>query len=52
MDIHVLTKDEAEIYLELRVEGLKQNPEAFSSSYEDIINKECAIEYKAKISTR
>ncbi|MEC2646780.1 GNAT family N-acetyltransferase, partial [Bacillus thuringiensis] len=32
MDIHVLTKDEAEIYLELRVEGLKQNPEAFSSS--------------------
>ncbi|MCI0766186.1 GNAT family N-acetyltransferase [Bacillus sp. TL12] len=48
MDIHVLTKDEAEIYLELRVEGLKQNPEAFSSSYEDIINKECPIEYKAQ----
>ena len=30
------------------LEGLKQNPEAFSSSYEDIINKECAIEYKAQ----
>lgn len=27
---------------------IKANPEAFSSSYEDIINKECAIEYKAQ----
>ncbi|CAM4327088.1 acetyltransferase [Bacillus manliponensis] len=49
MEIRVLTKQDAEIYLELRVEGLKQNPEAFSSSYEDIINKEDPIEYKAQI---
>ncbi|TXR75036.1 GNAT family N-acetyltransferase [Bacillus sp. BF9-10] len=45
MDIHVLTKENAEIYLEIRIEGLKQNPEAFSFSYEDIINKKCGIEY-------
>lgn len=49
MEIRVLTKQDAEIYLALRVEGLKQNPEAFSSSYEDIINKEDPIEYKAQI---
>lgn len=49
LEIRVLTKKDAEIYLELRVEGLKQNPEAFSSSYEDIINKENPIEYKAQI---
>ncbi|OUA57218.1 GNAT family N-acetyltransferase [Bacillus thuringiensis] len=48
MDIHVLTKENTEIYLELRIEGLKQNPEAFSSSYEDIINKKGEIGCKAK----
>lgn len=49
LEIRVLTKKDAEIYLALRVEGLKQNPEAFSSSYEDIINKEDPVEYKAQI---
>ena len=48
LEIHVLTKDDAEIYLALRVEGLKQNPEAFSSSYEDIINKEILLNIKRK----
>ncbi|KOS30388.1 acetyltransferase [Bacillus anthracis] len=43
MDIHVLTTEDAEIYLEVCVEGLTQNPEAFSSSYEDVFNHECAV---------
>jgi len=43
----MLTKDKTEIYLELCMEGLTQNPEAFGTSYEDIINKKSAIEYEA-----
>lgn len=47
MDIQLLTKEEAEAYLEIHIEGLTQNLEAFSTSYEDI-DKECAIEYEAR----
>lgn len=40
MNIRVLTKEDASIYLQLCIEGLKQNPEAFSSSYEDVMKQE------------
>ncbi|MEK3855982.1 GNAT family N-acetyltransferase [Cytobacillus sp. FSL H8-0458] len=35
MEIRLLHPDDAEIYKELRLEGLKKNPEAFGSSYEE-----------------
>ncbi|EWG13114.1 GNAT family N-acetyltransferase [Cytobacillus firmus] len=35
MEIRLLRPDDAEIYKELRIEGLKKNPEAFGSSYEE-----------------
>lgn len=35
MEIRLLRPDDAEIYKELRLEGLKKNPEAFGSSYEE-----------------
>ncbi|MCM3090540.1 MULTISPECIES: GNAT family N-acetyltransferase [unclassified Cytobacillus] len=35
MEIRLLHPDDAEMYKELRLEGLKKNPEAFGSSYEE-----------------
>lgn len=35
MEIRLLRPNDAEIYKEIRLEGLKKNPEAFGSSYEE-----------------
>lgn len=48
MNIRVLTKENADIYLQLCIEGLTQNPEAFGSSYEDIMKQENPVEAIAK----
>ncbi|CAG9613007.1 Mycothiol acetyltransferase [Bacillus rhizoplanae] len=48
MNIRVLTKEDASIYLQLGIEGLTQNPEAFSSSYEDVMKQENPVTAMAK----
>ncbi|MBG9449506.1 acetyltransferase [Cytobacillus firmus] len=35
MEIRLLRQDDGEMYKEIRLEGLKKNPEAFGSSYEE-----------------
>ena len=40
MEIRLLTTEDAEIYLKVCMEGLTKNPEAFSSSYEDVLKHE------------
>lgn len=44
MEVRQLTPSDAEQYWTLRLEALKQNPEAFSSSYEEAIKRENPIE--------
>ena len=44
MDIRALKADDAALYWELRLEALKQNPEAFSTSYEEAIQRNNPIE--------
>lgn len=44
MEIRQLTSSDAEQYWALRLEALKQNPEAFSSSYEEAITRENPID--------
>lgn len=39
MMIRLLGPADAKEYLELRLEALKENPEAFSSSYEEVVNR-------------
>ena len=39
MEIRLLTTEDAEIYLKVCMEGLTKNPEAFSSSYEDVLKQ-------------
>ncbi|KAA0550375.1 GNAT family N-acetyltransferase [Bacillus sp. BGMRC 2118] len=48
MDIRLLTGEDAGVYWELRLEALQQNPEAFSSSYEEAIKRESPVEQVAK----
>ncbi|WP_047150514.1 GNAT family N-acetyltransferase [Aneurinibacillus tyrosinisolvens] len=42
--IRSLTADDAEQYLALRLEGLKKNPEAFATTYEETIGQEDLLE--------
>lgn len=47
MKVRLLTPSDAESYWALRIEGLKNYPEAFATSYEEAINKENPIEQVA-----
>ncbi len=44
MEIRLLTVTDANKYWDLRLEALKQSPEAFSSSHEEAIQQEAPIE--------
>ena len=44
MEVRRLTATDAEPYWALRLEALKQNPEAFSSTYEEAIKRENPVE--------
>jgi len=48
LEIKLLTASDAENYWELRLEALKQNPEAFLTSYEDAIKRENPIQQVAR----
>jgi ribosomal protein S18 acetylase RimI-like enzyme len=39
MEIRKLTSDDAEVYWNLRLEALQQDPEAFATTYEDAISR-------------
>lgn len=47
MNIRLLKYLDAEEYWKLRLEALQQNPEAFASSYEEVIKREKPIEVVA-----
>ncbi|PEJ56751.1 MULTISPECIES: GNAT family N-acetyltransferase [unclassified Bacillus (in: firmicutes)] len=49
MKIRLLTKEDAEIYLNIRLEGLKKNPEVFSTTMDEILDQDDPVEYKAEI---
>jgi ribosomal protein S18 acetylase RimI-like enzyme len=44
MEVRLLNSDDAENYWTLRLEALKNNPEAFATSYEEAIKRENPIE--------
>ncbi len=44
MLVRKLVSEDAETYWNLRLEALKQNPEAFASSYEEAVQKDNPIE--------
>lgn len=48
MEIRLLNPADAEKYWALRLEALQNNPEAFSSSYEEAIKRENPIEQTAR----
>ena len=48
MEIKLLDASDAERYWKLRLEALKQNPEAFLTSYQDAIKRENPIEQVAR----
>lgn len=47
MEVRILTPENAALYWELRLESLKQNPEAFATSYEEAIQRKNPIEQVA-----
>lgn len=48
MKIRILRASDAQMYWEIRLEALKNNPEAFASSYEELITRKSPIEQVAK----
>jgi RimJ/RimL family protein N-acetyltransferase len=48
MEIRVLTSSDAKSYWALRLEALQQNPEAFSTSYEEAMKRENPIDQTAR----
>lgn len=44
LEIRIIKASEAESYWELRLEALKQSPEAFATSYEEAVQRENPIE--------
>ena len=44
MEIRLLTPDDAEVYWEMRLEALKNHPEAFATSYEEALQRKNPIE--------
>lgn len=48
MDIRLLDASDAKKYWDLRLEALKQNPEAFATSYEEAISRGNPVEGVAK----
>lgn len=49
MKLRLLTKEDAAIYLEIRLEGLKSNPEVFSTAMDDILDQEDPVKFKEEI---
>ncbi|MCM3719930.1 GNAT family N-acetyltransferase [Fictibacillus phosphorivorans] len=47
MEIRLLTPEDAEAYWEMRLEALKNHPEAFATSYEEALERENPIEQTA-----
>lgn len=47
LEVRLLTSADAESYWNLRLEALKQNPEAFATSYEEAMQRENPIEQVA-----
>jgi ribosomal protein S18 acetylase RimI-like enzyme len=48
VEIRLLESSDAEVYWELRLEALQQNPEAFLTSYEDALKREKPVEQTAQ----
>lgn len=42
--IRLLEPGDAQQYMELRLEGLKENPEAFATSYEEVVQNKNAVQ--------